>query len=189
MKMSETIAEIATALSKAQGQIDAATKGSVNPHFKSRYADLNALREAIREPLAAHDLSIVQLPRVDGTSVEVETMLLHKSGEYISEVLRMPYGQNSPQAIGSALSYCRRYSLSSILNLAADDDDGNAATAGTSKKKNDLFDDAKEIAAKGTVALTEYWKSISADARKAFSNEEIAELKKMADAASKKDDK
>jgi len=98
MKMSETIAEIATALSKAQGQIDAATKGSVNPHFKSRYADLNALREAIREPLAAHDLSIVQLPRVDGASVEVETMLLHKSGEYISEVLRVTKGNKSEAA-------------------------------------------------------------------------------------------
>jgi hypothetical protein len=189
MKMSDTIAEIATALSKAQGQIDAATKSSLNPHFKSRYADLNSLREAIREPLAVNDLSIVQLPRVDGSNVEVETMLIHKSGEYISEVLRMPYGQNTPQAIGSALSYCRRYSLSSILNLAADDDDGNAATASAAKKKNDQFDSAKEIATQGTAALTEHWKSMSSDARKAFSNEEIAELKKMADAVSKKDDK
>lgn len=188
MKMSETIAELATALAKAQGQIDAATKGSVNPHFKSRYADLNALREAIREPLSVNDLSIVQLPRVDGAAVEVETMLLHKSGEYISEALRMPYGQNTPQAIGSALSYCRRYSLGSILNLAADDDDGNAAQEAT-KKNNDHMPDAKAAAAKGSDALTAYWKALAADARNAFTKDALAELKAIATEADKKEAK
>ena len=188
MKMSETIAELATALAKAQGQIDAATKGSVNPHFKSRYADLNALREAIREPLAVNDLSIVQLPRVDGAAVEVETMLLHKSGEYISEVLRMPYGQNTPQAIGSALSYCRRYSLGSILNLAADDDDGNAAQEAT-KKNNDRMPDARAIAAKGSDHLTAYWKALPADARNEFTKDALAELKAIATEADKKEAK
>ena len=87
--MSETIGEIATALAKAQGQIDAATKGSTNPAFRSKYADLNALRDAIREPLAVNDLSIAQFARTTDGRVMVQTMLMHKSGEFISEVLQM----------------------------------------------------------------------------------------------------
>ena len=185
MKMSETIAELATALSKAQGQIDAALKGSTNPHFKSKYADLNSLREAIREPLSVNDLSVIQLPRTTDGFVEIETMLMHKSGEFISEVLQMPYGQNSPQAIGSALSYCRRYSLSSILNLSADDDDGNAATESTNKQNNAMMEDARAIAAKGRDAFGEFWKKLSPDDRKAFNNAQIAELKKIADGVAK----
>jgi len=189
MKMSETIAELATALSKAQGQIEAASKGSVNPHFKSRYADLNSLRDAIREPLAVNDLSIIQLPRVDGNHVEVETMLLHKSGEYIAETLRMPFGQNNAQAIGSALTYCRRYSLGSLLNLSADDDDGNAAVAlsgkqdsqGSSKAEHsNIKDEAKKIAQDGTEALIVWWNNLTKESRESFSKDDLAELKKIA---------
>jgi hypothetical protein len=187
MKMSETIAELATALSKAQGQIDAALKGSINPHFKSKYADLNALREAIREPLSVNDLSIIQLPRTAAGAVEIETMLLHKSGEFISEVLQMPYGQNTPQAIGSALSYCRRYSLSSILNLSADDDDGNAATEAT-KQSNAPMKEAREVAIKGSAVFAEYWKKLSNDERKSFTSDQLSELKKLTTEAKKEAD-
>jgi len=128
MNMSDTIGELATALAKAQGQIEAASKDKNNPAFKSKYADINSLREVIREPLAVNDLAIMQLPRMGNGFVEVETMLIHKSGEFISEVLRMPLGERmNAHAVGSALTYCRRYSLSAMLNLAAEDDDGNAA--------------------------------------------------------------
>ena len=127
MKMSETIGDLATALSKAQGQIEAATKGSVNPAFRSKYADINALRDAIREPLAVNDLSLLQFPRTLEGRVEVETMILHKSGEYMSETLSMPVSKQDAHGIGSALTYARRYGMSAMLNLAADDDDGNAA--------------------------------------------------------------
>jgi len=129
MNMSETIGELATALAKAQGQIEAASKDKANPAFRSKYADINALRDVIRQPLADNDLSVVQLPRMNGSYfVEVETMLIHKSGEFISETLRMPLGEKfNAHGVGSALTYCRRYSLSAMLNLAAEDDDGNAA--------------------------------------------------------------
>jgi hypothetical protein len=128
MNMSDTISELATALAKAQGQIESASKDKSNPAFKSKYADINALRDVIRQPLADNDLSIVQLPRMNGSYVEVETMLLHKSGEFIAETLRMPLGEKmNAHGVGSALTYCRRYSLSSMLNLAAEDDDGNLA--------------------------------------------------------------
>lgn len=131
MQMSDTIAALATALAAAQGEIEDATKAGINPHFKSRYADLAAVRAVIRGPLSKHGLSIVQLPRAQHGVVEVDTMLIHKTGEYISETLRMPVNpqQMNAHGIGSAITYARRYGLMSILCLAADDDDGNAAVA------------------------------------------------------------
>jgi hypothetical protein len=183
MKMSETIVELATALAKAQGQIDAATKGSSNPHFKSRYADLNSLRETIREPLAVNDLSIVQMPRIDGNYVEVETMLLHKSGEYIAETLRMPFGQNTAQAIGSAITYCRRYSLGSILNLAAEDDDGNAATQLAPNANIDVsqhIKDGYKFSKKGTEALAAWWRALPNDVRQVIPSTEVSAWKEAA---------
>jgi len=129
MQMSDTIAALATALAAAQGEIEDATKAGINPHFKSRYADLAAVRAVIRAPLAKHGLSIIQLPRAQNGVVEVDTMLIHKSGEHISETLRMPVAQMNAHGIGSAITYARRYGLMSILCLAADDDDGNAAVA------------------------------------------------------------
>ena len=129
MNMSDTISELATALAKAQGQIESASKDKANGAFNNapKYADINALRDVIRKPLADNDLSIVQLARMNGTYAEVETMLLHKSGEFIAETLRMPIEKMTSHGAGSALTYCRRYSLSAMLNLAAEDDDGNAA--------------------------------------------------------------
>lgn len=127
MQMSDTIAALAEALSKAQGEIEDATKAGINPHFKSKYADLAAVRAVIRTPLSANGLSIIQLPRAQNGVVEVDTMLVHKTGEYISETLRMPVAQMNAHGIGSAITYARRYGLMSILCLAADDDDGNAA--------------------------------------------------------------
>jgi len=185
MKMSDSIAQLAEALSKAQGQIDAAAKGNVNTHFKNKYADLNALREAIREPLATNDLSVVQLPRFFEKEVEVETMLMHKSGEYIAETLRMPVGQMTAQAVGSALTYCRRYSLSSILNLAAEDDDGNAATQQPAqrieapKPSKALMTNAQKAAVKGTESLRNFWQELLPDERAALQSS-INELKEIA---------
>jgi hypothetical protein len=129
MKMSETITELATALAKAQGAMEDATKSETNPHFRSKYADLAAVREVIRAPLAANDLSVIQAARTREHEVEVETMLLHKSGEYIAETLSLPVTKRDAQGVGSAISYARRYGLMSLLGLAAADDDGNAAVA------------------------------------------------------------
>ena len=137
MKMSATIGEIAGALSEAQGIIEAASKGSENPFFKSKYADLNALRAVIREPLKQTKLAVAQFASFDPefNLVSVETMLMHSSGEWMSEVFSLPAIPKTdregrqlpldPQTIGSCVSYARRYSLASLLNLAAEDDDGN----------------------------------------------------------------
>jgi hypothetical protein len=129
---SPTIALLAAALAEAQGDIAPAPKDSTNPHFKSRYADLASVREASRAALRANGLAIIQRPFATAGRVEVETMLVHKSGEWIVNTLRMPLKDEHPHAVGSAITYARRYSYCALLGVVADeDDDGNSARAMT----------------------------------------------------------
>lgn len=193
MKISDSIAQLAEALSKAQGQIDDATKTGINPHFRSKYADLAAVRSVIREPLAVNDISVIQAPRTLDGEVEVETMLLHKSGEYISETLRLPVSKWDAHGIGSGISYARRYGLMSILALAADDDDGNGAVEKPPSKPvsrintGPIFDEARKVAEKGNKALSDWWKELEEEHRDLFSNELRKELKTIATKADQKD--
>jgi hypothetical protein len=125
-----TVGKLADALAKAQGAMDAAKKDAVNPHFGSKYANLAAVWEAIRGPLAANGLAVVQMSTSDANGVTVTTQLLHSSGEWIRDRLSLPVVQKTPQGFGSALTYARRYSLAAMVGVAAEeDDDGNAASA------------------------------------------------------------
>lgn len=133
MTKSESIAELAKALAVAQGEIQNAKKDSENPFFKSRYADLAAVRESIQGPFAKNGLAVVQLPSTmftqDGSIVSVETILMHASGEWVSGEQSVLLPQADPQKIGSATTYLRRYGLSAIAGVASEmDDDGNAAS-------------------------------------------------------------
>lgn len=123
-----SIGKLTAALAKAQSELKNADKDSVNPHFKAKYADLAAVFSACREALAKNELAVMQPVSSDGSKVFVKTILSHSSGEYIEETLALNPANNTPQAFGSAISYGRRYSLASMLGIAADDDDGNAAT-------------------------------------------------------------
>jgi len=129
---SEQIGELAAALAAAQGEMTAASKDATNPHFKSRYATLASVWDAIRGPLSQHGLSVSQVLESpeNGVGVAVRTMLLHTSGQWIASRYVMPIGDKlTPQAIGSAITYARRYALSAIVGIAPDDDDdGNAAS-------------------------------------------------------------
>jgi len=128
---SEKIGELAKALSKAQSEMTGALKASVNPHFKSRYADLAAVFEACRGALNANGIAIVQRVENDETGVAVSTTLLHSSGEWISDRCWLPVQQKTAQAYGSAISYGRRYGLSALAGVTGidgEDDDGNAAS-------------------------------------------------------------
>lgn len=129
MLKSEQINELATALSMAQGAFPTVKKDSSNPFFKSKYADLAALIEAVQKPLAENGLAIIQCLSTDTEAkfVRVETILTHKSGQFISDVFSLPVLDWKPQGLGSATTYARRYALQSFLNLGAADDDGNAA--------------------------------------------------------------
>lgn len=128
---SPTLAKLAEALAKAQGQMEGAAKDSVNPHFKNKYADLAAVWDAIRKPLATNGLSIVQFPRTVQNGVEIETTLLHTSGEFLRDALWLPCSKADAQGIGSAITYARRYALMAVCGIAPVDDDGEAAVAST----------------------------------------------------------
>ena len=194
MLMSNSIAALAAALSAAQGAIEAASKGAVNPYFKSRYADLNALREVIREPLAANGLSVVQFARStqNGELVEVETMLAHSSGEFLRDTLALPVGRKydktgnplpvDVQSIGSAITYARRYALSAILSLAADDDDGNAAvgSAPPERTPTSLMRAGREAAEKGEADLRAWWNGLHENDRGLISPGDRKTLKGLA---------
>ena len=131
MNRSDTLKDLAPALAKAQRSIKAAVKDSVNPHFRSKYADLGAVWEACREALTANGLSVVQMPvDVADGRVGLTTMLLHESGEFVSSTVSTPLTKNDAQGVGSALTYLRRYALAAMVGVVADDeDDGNAAVA------------------------------------------------------------
>lgn len=129
MEMSETIASLAGALSKAQAKIEGAKKDSNNPHFKSKYADLASVWDACREALTSEGLSIAQMPGACASGqMEMTTMLMHSSGEWIRETLTIPLQKVDAQGYGSASTYARRYSLAAMVGVAPDDDDGNAAS-------------------------------------------------------------
>lgn len=119
--------KLAEALARAQASLHAAEKDGFNPHFKSKYASLTAVWAACREPLSQNGLSVVQIFRPGDGGWEIVTKLLHASGESIESVLPVPMGDGKPQAIGSAISYMRRYALAALVGVVADDDDAEAA--------------------------------------------------------------
>ena len=132
MNKSESITNLATALAMAQMNLKGAIKDSANPFFKSKYADLSSVVEAIRPAFGQCGLSYVQrIEPSDRDEVRVETILMHASGEWLScGVLNLPVSKADAQGYGSALTYARRYSLAAACGVAPEneDDDGNAAS-------------------------------------------------------------
>lgn len=128
MEHSEQLNELAKALVAAQKVLRPALKDSQNPHFKSKYADLESVMETIREPLAEHGLAVVQgmEPAPDG--VVVVTTLLHESGQWMRGKCLLKPQRNDPQGIGSCITYGRRYGAAAIVGLSQTDDDGEAAS-------------------------------------------------------------
>lgn len=126
---SDNIGSIAKALVSAQKEMGNAVKDSKNPFFKSSYADLNAVREAVIPACNAHGISVLQPTVIHEGKKFVQTVLLHESGEFISgltEILSVK--ETDAQAQGSGISYARRYGLQSLANVGAEDDDGNSAS-------------------------------------------------------------
>lgn len=137
MNQSESIGKLAESLAKAQGAIEAAKKDKANPFFRSKYADLASVWDACRGPLSANGLAVVQFPSLQETRVTLTTVLMHSSGEWLSDELASPLKETTPQAIGSIITYLRRYSLAAIVGVAPDeDDDGNAASGRVTQKPN-----------------------------------------------------
>ena len=119
---SEDTAALAEALAKAQGEIKNAAFNRVNPHFKNKYADLASILDALRGPFAKNQLAISQTTEVHEGNMLMVTYILHSSGQWLRAEYPLPSAVR-PQELGSALTYARRYSLSSIAGISADDDD------------------------------------------------------------------
>jgi hypothetical protein len=131
MNKSETINELATALSKAQAAIKGAIEDSTNPHFRSKYASLQSYIDAAREPLTKNGLAITQLLTdincENMNLVTIETVMMHSSGQWISSTFSVPVSKADAQGFGSAVTYARRYSYAGIVGISPIDDDGQAA--------------------------------------------------------------
>jgi hypothetical protein len=154
MTTSDTIDKLATALAQAQGEMDGAKKSATNPFFEKKYADLASVKEAMRAPFAKAGLSVVQFPKTtfNGeptafewtakrsgevrygvrvfTIVTVVTRLLHSSGQWMEDQVSAMLPNGDPQAVGSAITYLRRYALQAVAGIATEDDDAEATTRG-----------------------------------------------------------
>jgi len=129
---SESIANLADALSTVQGKLTHAKKDSANPFFKSKYADLESVWDACRDLLASNGLAVAQFPGTYSDldkSMSLTTILMHGSGEWISHEMSVPVSKVDPQGAGSALTYMRRYALAAVVGVVQADDDGNAASS------------------------------------------------------------
>lgn len=132
---SDNIGKLAAALSKAQAKITGALTDSSNPFFKSKYADLASVMDAIRIPFSENELSVTQLVDEKEGKHFLITMLMHSSGEYVTSTYPLIIKDlNNPQSIGSVVTYARRYTLAAIAGVAQVDDDGEAAMGRDEKK-------------------------------------------------------
>lgn len=131
MEHSETLGHLAAALVKAQAAMPKAQENATNPFLRNKYADLDSVWEAARGPLAANGLSVAQFPTSAPDAIGLTTILLHESGEWISDTIYLPVvdekGKSLAQVAGSIISYLRRYGISAVLGITTgEDDDGNA---------------------------------------------------------------
>jgi hypothetical protein len=167
MQTSAEIKDIATALAKAQGAIEGAVKGSTNPHFRSKYADLGAVWEACREHLTKNGIAVVQAIASGETRAVMVTRLVHSSGQWIEDGgIPLIASKDDMQGLGSALTYARRYGLMGMVGIAPEDDDGNAASQKPAARHETAeapagfmawWNGLEDVAAEGTVALKKMW--------------------------------
>lgn len=172
------IANLAAALVLAQAEIGRAIKNAVNPHLKNRYADLAAVIDAVKDPLARHGLGFVQrVTEREAGGIYVETVLVHRSGETLAcGMLPIPVVKADPQGFGSAVSYGKRYSLAAALGVPSGDDDGELASRPAARAAEPpanepgaaLLESAEKAAREGLAAYQAFWKALSVEHRKAI---------------------
>lgn len=181
---SETIGKLALALSKAQAKIIGAVKDSSNPFYKSKYANLEAVMDAIRVPFADNELSYVQPIVVIDSLPYVKTILMHSSGEYIESIYPVIAKEmNDAQKVGGGVTYARRYALAAIAGVPQIDDDAEAAVGrnheekSVEKKPLPNFAPKTQVEPKGN---EEHLKKLVALVSKSkLSNEQISQMIKL----------
>ena len=170
MNRSESIANLALALAKANADISNPKKNSVNPFFHSKYSDLAEVINCSKATLAEHGLSVMQLLEFNDMA-KVETILVHSTGEWVSKILAMPVPKIDAQTIGATFTYARRYALAGILGLAQEDDDAASVTTKptpTTKQKPSIDYTEQLRSAVDLSALSAAWKKIPANLRPEF---------------------
>lgn len=145
MQHSESLKEIMPALIKARGNFKAAVKDSKNPHFKSAYASLDSVVDAITDALLAQGIFQTQPTSVEDGVTILHTRFVHSSGEWIGSTYPVHPVKKDPQGEGSALTYARRYALMSLAGIAPEDDDGSAATQAVNDAQKKLADAIKAL--------------------------------------------
>ena len=158
MTLSESITHLAAALAKAQAEMPVAVFDATNPFLKSKYASLGAVIQSSRPILAKHNLSLVQFPISDPSSIGIESILTHESGEFVSEKILIPLteekGKSKVQSAGSTLTYLRRYSWASILGMYSDEDtDAGNLPVGTAAAPHGPSAPAKSFSPKPAATL------------------------------------
>ena len=129
VKKSESINELAKSLCKAQSEMRGAIKDSANPFFKSKYADLESVWDAIRKPLTDNELTVAQTTEYDNEAgISIVTTLMHSSGQWIQGSLPIMAVKKDPQGVGSAITYSRRYALAAMVGLVQVDDDAESVS-------------------------------------------------------------
>lgn len=140
MNKSDDISLLAAAIVKAQPMVEGAKKGSVNPHFRSKYADLGSVWDAVSEALEKNDLAVSQFPDETAQGLPaLTTMLIHKSGQWISATYPLISVKQDPQGFASAQTYARRYGLASVMGVIAEDDDGEGASRSAKPSQKDAI--------------------------------------------------
>lgn len=132
---SDSVDQLATALSAAQGELEFAVKDSKNPHFKNTYASLASVIDAVRPIFCKHGLSFSQDPVSEGDLIGVVTTVFHKSGQWKRGVLLCKPAKAGPQEAGSVITYFRRYALAAVAGIAQDDDDAETGSGRPSQQQ------------------------------------------------------
>ncbi|MGL4679921.1 MAG: ERF family protein [Plesiomonas shigelloides] len=169
MHTSEQINDISTALVAIQAEIENASKNAANPHFRSKYADLAEVLNTVRPVFAKHGVAVVQSPSYCDGQVAVTTTLMHTSGQWIMGTISAPISKADAQGVGSAITYCRRYSLAAFAGIAQEDDDGNAAAISTKEQKSHFKHDSVLVKAFETAKtldeVKEAWSAVNVSLR------------------------
>lgn len=184
MNQSENINELASALSKAQGEMQAAIKDKINPFFKTSYADLGSVWDAARPVLSKYGLCVMQTTELisDRNQIMMVTTLAHTSGQWVKSYLPLNPAKNDSQGLGAAITYLRRYSLSAIVGVVCDEDDDGETAVGRGKTINTN----EKIGKTEIIALTTLINTLDENSnksffewiKKTFSAESIAEIPK-----------
>lgn len=154
MNRSESIANLAAALAKAQGKLKNPHMDGTNPHFKSKFASLAAVREAVIPTFTEHGLSLSQWPVANGNYAGCVTHLAHESGDWMEEAFLIPVDKGNAHGYASAVTYAKRISMQSVAAVVGDeDDDGNAAVG----------DDKKPRAITATASMVDEYEKLTAD--------------------------